>query len=892
MASLFVRPTPKHTATTALAALIICASNIAGAQETGSSKLHELVNGATTTARVLIVGSYPGDEDSNLIAYLTRGAHAETAYLSITRGESQPNAIGSESGEILGAIRVQEALAARRIDGARQFFTRAFDFGTTRNTDEVFEQWPREDLVGDVVSVLRAFRPHVILVADRGRVRERESGAQQATLQVVREAFDAAADTTRFAIERYGFPWLASRLLAGSPYGAEYLRAFDVVAGKTYSEIASASRLQLRSTGRASRSLRFSGPLQLLASHTGDTTFSEGGDILLGVDTSFTRLTRAESNDVASALALVAQLADSARATLDLARPGRSVTQLADLVKAVSYVWENIPHCRHPAIDLPRTQSAACSPYDLDVEASVDVMRRRAIDALLIAAAVRSEVNGMRELLAYGDGMPVSVNITNHGTEPIEVRGVHFGADTRMTAEPVTLAPGQGKTWTQFISGLTDTHPHWMSRRLQEMFEPSLSPVDGLARVGAPGSVALVASTAIPEDYRRTSDLSVSLTIAGASFTTSLGPVMASISDPNSDLQRVTAGGVPPVTLSFGRSLEWFPANRNVDRVIGLSVQSFSDSARTFALRIVAPPGITVDSLPDSVTLASRERRELLLRVRGRLEAGRYEFGVIGSYENGAEFAEGFREIRYPHIPPVRSYRQSGFWLQSVELGVPEVVVAYVRGAGDGIPAALTQLGIRVNEIDVSQLAFLDLARFTTIVLAPNAHIVRAELTGYHERLKEFVEKGGTLVVQYSQATNSIAPILPYQLAWSTSPERVNSQGPEVDILDARNQVLNWPNQIATADWRGWVRGRAMYMPSLIDSQYVAPLAMNDEGERPNRGPILMARIGRGTIVYTTIAFDRQMAGGVPGSARLLVNLLAAGQRQIPAAVPAGTTRR
>ena len=442
------------------------------------------------------------------------------------------------------------------------------------------------------------------------------------------------------------------------------------------------------------------------------------------------------------------------------------------------------------------------------------------------------------------------------------------------------------KSWMQFVSGLTDTHPHWLGRRLQDLFPPAQSPIDGLARVGAAGGVMTLPSVAIPEDYRRNSDISVTMTIDGATFTASAGPVLHRSADPHLGVQLRPVGGVPAVTLSFGRGLEWIPAGKPVDRVLGLTMQSFSDSARTFSFKAVVPEGLRLDSLPDSVTLQSRERRELMLRLRGRIAAGRYEFGVVGVYETGATFSEGFREITYPHIRPIRTYHQSGLWLQAVDIGVPRIVAAYVRGAGDGIPMWLTQLGASVHEIDASQLPVLDLSRYTTIMIGARAHETNPELRAYDPRLVEFVREGGTLVVLHAEVPATLNALLPWPLGWDVLPERVTDPFAPVTVRDPTHALLTWPNRIGASDWNNWVQERALFMPSLIDPRYTMPLEVHDPGQKQNRGAILSARVGKGTFVFTTLSFSRQMAAGVPGAARLLVNLLSAGQAATGASAP------
>ena len=868
---------------------VLLACSPASAQERGAVRLHGLAHGLTTTARVLVVGAFPGDEDAALIAFLSRGRHVETGYLSLSRGEAGRNALGTEAGEALGAIRTEELLASRRVDGARQFFTRAYEFGTPRSAEAAFARWSRDELLADMVTVIRAFRPHVMVLMEATGRRVSDGGVRDATHQLTRDAFDAAADTARFEAATHGAPWSVRTLYGRSSGMNRDVEGYDPVAGLTYTEIAGEAQAFQRTHGMArgrAAAFRIAGDgmaLRLLASNGDREGTSTPPTIFAGVDTTLARLAVDAPEAITQAILRLAEWSDSVRAVLDLQRPWLAVRPLATLLTLVTQARDATPFCRHPAIDLLSREhdslALTCDARTLDLDASLDVIRRRTIDALLLAAGVTVEATAGRELLAYGDAMPVSVRLSNHGTEPVIVDGVHFARNIRPSATSLTVPPDSSRSWAVFVSGLTDTHPHWMGRRLQDLFPPSRSPIDGLTRVGAPGSVPLLPSVAIPEDYRRHTDISISMTIAGTSFTTSVGSVTHRVADPRLGIQERPVGGVPSVTLSFGRALEWIPAGKPIDRILGLTIESFSDSARTFSFETVVPEGLRVDSLPASVTLQPRERREVMLRLRGKLTAGRHQFGVLGVFETGARFSEGFREIQYPHIRPIRSYRQSGIWLQAVEIEVPRIRAAYVRGTGDGIPMWLTQLGALVTEIDASQLPVLDLSLYTTIVLGARAHELHRELAAYDPRLIAFVRRGGTLVVQHAEVSASVSALLPYPLGWDVVPERVTSADAPVTMREPGSPLLSWPNDIGPADWREWTQDRALFMPSLIDPRYAMPLEMHDTGEKENRGAVLAARLGKGTFVYTTLTFSRQLAAGVPGAARLLVNLLSAGLR-------------
>jgi hypothetical protein len=279
------------------------------------------------------------------------------------------------------------------------------------------------------------------------------------------------------------------------------------------------------------------------------------------------------------------------------------------------------------------------------------------------------------------------------------------------------------------------------------------------------------------------------------------------------------------------------------------------------------------------VTLAPGAQSELFLRLSGTLKAGRYEFGAVGEYANGAKFAEGFTGIIYPHIRPIYRYRTSGIYLQAVDVAVPQrLQVAYVQGVGDDNAAYLRQLGVPLTLIQSAELPAWDLSRFTTVVLGPRVADANRALLAQAPRLLEFVRAGGTLVVQYGQTLPSAPQLFPYPLEWQApSPSRVTAEDAPVTVLDPRSRLLTFPNRIGPDDWRDWVQERALYMPRSFDERYQAPLEMHDPGEPENRGALLTATVGKGTFVFTSLALFRQLPNAVPGSARLFVNLLSAG---------------
>ncbi len=855
----------------------------AAGQDRGAAALDPLVNGMMVTPRVLVIAAHPDDEDTQLIAWLSRGRHVETAYLSLTRGDGGQNLIGNELGEALGAIRTEELLAARRIDGGSQFFTRAYDFGFSKTAEETFKHWKHEEVLRDVVTVIRAFRPTIIVAVFSGTPSDGH-GHHQVSGIVAREAYDVSADTVRFPVMTFGPAWEAAKFYRGARFTAVTgtlsinVGEFSPVQGRSYAEIAGESRSQHRSQGFGvlqRRGVAMDAVAREASRVNADTPPASERSLFDGIDTTLARLDSGFVGEARRQVRIAREHADSARILLDLRHPDRVVPHLAAAAAALGVARRSQLPCL-PTYEFSSGARLRCSPARLDADASLDLMRRRSADALLVAAGVAVEATGERELLAFGDSMTVSITVFNRGTLPVSVSGVRV-QNRPVDVSPVTIAPDSAWRFVRTITGLVDTRPWWLGRRDGDLFADKQSPPDGLARVSGAGSRAVL-GTSIREEVRRESDASVDVEIAGVTVSSARTPFVYRFADPVLGEQNRPIGGAPAVSLAFDRGLEWVPAGKPIDRLLRLSMQSLSTSARRYTLRVVAPKGITVDSADRVVELGSMESRELFLRVRGSLPEGRYEFGIIAENDMG-KYYEGFRTIEYAHIRPIRLYRSSGLWLQSVAITVPAgMQVAYIPGVGDLSAPGLRQLGVPVTVITPQELPLVDLSRFTTVIVGPRAYQASPELRAANRRLLDYVKAGGTMMVQYGQQEMAQPGLMPYPISLAGRAQRVTLEDAPVTVLDPRSSLLTFPNRIGDKDWADWVQERTLYMPSVIDPHYATPLEMHDPGEAENKGALLMAPYGKGTYVYTTLALFRQFPGGVPGSAKLFVNLLSAGR--------------
>ncbi|HEX6058268.1 MAG TPA: PIG-L family deacetylase [Gemmatimonadaceae bacterium] len=896
----------------ALVALATAAPRSLPSQERGAAALREAVDGLGVTARVLMIGAHPDDEDTQLLTWLARGRHVETAYLSLTRGDGGQNLIGNELGEALGAIRTEELLAARRLDGGHQYFTRAYDFGFSKSAEETLRHWPKDSLLADVVTVVRAFRPHVIVAVFSGTPRDGH-GHHQVSGILAREAYELAGDTAR--LPRARTAWLGAwtplkfyRAQRGRPADATLrfnVGEYDPMLGRSYYEIAAESRSQHRSQGfgvleRKGVQLNH---VRREAARVGPGEAAAERSLFDGLDTTWVRPTAAARGTRGAAFvdSLSGAIA-AARTSLDVRAPGRVVPALAKVAGLVARACAALPRqaCadEHAEGAGPRTEAMA------DLGRSLGDLRRRVDRALVLATGIAVEAEVPREVIA-GTGRVTSANgesadsglvaltIYNRGGLPVDVGLVTVdGAD--VLAGTVELRPG---AWTSIapdsalrrrlrLEAVSRTEPWWLEApRRGDMFSVPLWRAaltgDRLLSGESPATRNGVVYLRIAEDERAApAEAVVALRAAGEMFLARV-PVVRREADPVlGDVSRQLAVA-PPISVTLDRAVEYARAGHPLERDVTVRLRSAIPAEQRATVRLRLPAGLSADTAAREVVLPATGARAVTFRVRGTVPAGTHEIRAV--VESGGRNADaGYEAVEYPHIRTQRLYREALTTLRAVDVVVPRtLVVGYIPGVGDNGAPALAQLGIPVAILDPSRLGVEDLARFSTIVVGPRAYEAHDGLVEHNDRLHDFVRNGGTLVVQYQQYEILRPGLLPYPFRLGRPAARVTEEDAPVRILSPDAPVLAAPNRIGSADFAGWVQERALYMPTEIDARYARVLAMADPGMEPSEGALLVAPLGEGTYVYTTLSLFRQLPAGVPGAARIAVNLLSLGTGRV-----------
>jgi LmbE family N-acetylglucosaminyl deacetylase len=818
-----------------------------------------------TTGRVLMIGAHPDDEDTPLLSALALGHGADVAYLSLTRGEGGQNGIGPELGEALGILRTEELLAARRVDGARQFFTRAYDFGFSKNADEAFRHWPRDSVLKDVVETIRVYRPDVIVAVFSGTPADGH-GQHQVSAILAREAFDAAADPSRFPeqIAAGLAPWRTPRYYRSqrnSGDGATVRVAegeLDPLVGRSYFQLAMASRSRHRSQdmGRPEPAgERWGYLVRVVPAPAGPEA-----SVFAGLDTSLSQLAdRAGLGTAAQALREYEALAARARAEANPLSPDTLVPDLARALGLLTTARGQAMQAGVPAADLA-----------FRLEQEMDDARA----ALARAAGLRLDAVSAAEHAVPGQTVDVDVSLWNGGRRAVEVASLAPSLPGGWTAEAADslpsspLAPGGLVTRRFHVhvppdAPVTEAYFMRQPRRGDLYAWPTAPSVAGL-----PFAPDAVAASAI-------------VRVAGADLPVQTAATYRDVDPRQGELRRPVLV-VPAVSVRLTPGARVLPlalAGRPVP--MRVSLEAADPRGVSGVLRLTLPAGWRAepDSLPVSFGGAGESRTaDFAVTPPAGLAAGDYSVRAAFTSADGRRYGAALAIIDYPHVRPRPLYYRAASTLRAADVRVPAGLrVAYVTGAGEAGPGVLAQIGIVPTLLDSAALASADLSRFDVIVTGSRAYEVRPDLRAHNDRLLQYVRDGGTLIVQYFKFDQVQGQFTPFGMTWARPADRVTDEASPVRIVAPNDPVLTTPNRITEADFAGWNQDRALYVPHTFDPAYRPLIETSDPGEPPLQGSLLVARLGRGNYVYTGLAFFRQLPEGVPGAWRLFANLLALG---------------
>ncbi len=830
------------------ALLLFAAVMPAIAQRTlsGEVEIRQALEKLNTLGSVMMIAAHPDDENTALLAYLARGRHVRTAYLALTRGEGGQNLIGSEQGDQMGIIRTQELLAARKIDGAEQFFTRAIDFGFSKIADETLTQWPREQVLADVVWNIRRFRPDIIVLRFTGTPRDGH-GHHQASAILGKEAFTLAADPTKFP-EQLAFvqPWQAKRLMQnalGGPGGGRGGNAapqapaepgvdFDLgeyspELGFSYGQIAGMSRSQHRSQGMGSAE-RPGAQRNTLVTLAGDKTTK---DLFEGVDITWNRVPGG---------ARVGPIVDRALTAFEPSHPEKLLPILNEARAVIASI--NDPLARRKLTELDELMALA-SGLHLEAQANEFAVTPGSDLRVNASATVR---------------LPVQVSITG-----IRLTGMQ-GAPSQDIPPTVLVnnQPTQYPLTVKVPANQPYSGPYWLANPKNG----TMYNIPDQRLIGNPDNDPVLQAH-------------FKVRIAGTELELTRPVRHRYVDRVYGELIRPLEI-VPPVAIDL--STNAIVLTSVSTRQIDVPVRSNSGK-QSGVVRLQVPPNWTVSpstqpfnlNFTDEQTTVSFQVTRPPMENKGTLRA----IAQVGT----AEVSVGLARINYPHIPVQMLLPSAQTPIVGSNITNLAKTVGYVMGAGDEVPDAIRQLGAEVTLLTTQDLARGDLSKFDAVVTGVRAWNTRADLRANYQRLFAYANNGGTVIVQYNVNEGQpiggpLEHIGPYPIR--TSGSRVTVEQAPITFPNPQLKLLHAPNEITQADFEGWVQERGLYFSDQWDERYLSVLESHDPGEEPLRGGMLYTPYGKGAYIFSAYDWFRELPAGVPGAYRLFANMLSAAKVQ------------
>ncbi|MGH8024181.1 MAG: PIG-L family deacetylase, partial [Limisphaerales bacterium] len=777
------------------------------------------------TGRVLYVAAHPDDENNELIAYLSRGRHYRTAYLSLTRGDGGQNVLGPVFGPDLGVVRTEELLAAGHFDGAQQFFSRAVDFGFSKDYRQTLKIWNKREVLSDVVRVIREFRPDVVMTRF-SLIPGGTHGHHTASAILALQAFKLAGDPKAFPEQLHQglTPWQPKRIFWNvggfqrrETNGTRLIRindgGSDPLSGQAYTEIAARSRSMHKTQGFGNFA-RFGGgggprydTFELLA---GDPATH---DIMDGVNTTWSRFPGG---------AEIGSLADEVVANFNPRDPSASVTALLEIKK------------RLDALDSSdRVQSQKRQLLDRIIQECLGLTVRTTIpDAeivpgeplkLQMTAAIESDVVPIRWIGARCAGKQIAIGADLTAGAPVVRHCIE-----KLPAD----APISQPYW------LRQPHPRGMFR----VADPSL--------IGRPENPPVF-------------PIEQAFLVDGQTVMVPDQPVQPAADRSRDEPRDLVV--ISPVTLQFARSVQLFAPGET--HPLTVTVTSARPNVKG-VLRLVAPNGWSIVPPKQAFQLADAgTRTQFTFNVTAPSQPATGSIGADAKV--GRRHYDNERVvINYSHIPLLILQPRAQLKAVCLNLATRGHNIGYLPGAGDDVAQCISDMGYRVTTLTDADLTAENLAKFDAIVIGVRAFNVRKDLPSEMPALFAYVQAGGAVIEQYNRPGFGLETdqFTPYRLRLSN--DRVTDPNAPMTFLAPDNPVLNIPNKITAADFTGWVQERGTYFPDQWDGHFTPILACNDVGEAPLKGGLLVASYGKGHFVYTGLGFFRQLPAGVPGAYR------------------------
>jgi LmbE family N-acetylglucosaminyl deacetylase len=871
------------------------------AQDQGTAGLRLQLLRLGTTGRLMQIVAHPDDEDGGMLTLQARGRGVSTLLMTLNRGEGGQNKIGSNLSDVLGVLRAEELLASDEYYGVQERFSRVADFGFSKTAEETFAKWGGHDVaLADIVRVIRTFRPDVLVARFSGTERDGH-GNHQASSILAKEAFRAAADAKRFPeqIAQGLQPWQAKKFYIGNvcPWGsttcpdADWTVKFntgknDPLLGTSYIQFAMQGLRHQLSQGAANWTVepgdRFTF-YRLMDSVIPSAAGKDGHekDFFDGIDTSLTGLSKLSSASE-KILQLNAQLTQAARQISDAS----AAIHGEDAANAAQPLFQAVHTLRQIRMEI---ESAGMTP-----EAKRDLLNRiatkqqQAETALNLALGVtltaeaatagqQASTTKSDVLTAVSPGQEFTVAVTFHNGSKRSLKIDHIALEvpagwstihTKSNAE--TVAPGKdlhADFHLRVPAKTPYTRPYW---HRDDPETESINQIDNESYATLP----------FPPPALRTQ---VEYSAANSATKAEVSAVVVGPFVDESGKQKTRPlAVVPAFSVVLEPGTQAISTHNGATTTVTVGITSNLMHNTRGLLRLELPSGWKSEPSQLPVELSKHgEKQDFQFKVvPANVRPGRATLRAVLE-SDGAKYTEGYTLIAREDLGSFYYYQPARQKVSIVDVQVPhDLKVGYIMGAGDDIPTVLQQIGMNVSRISAEKLSTENLTQYGTIVLGIRAYDAQKDVAANNKKLLDFVDGGGTLVVQYDTGVGDFnsGKFTPYPAELSRS--RVSVEEAPVSILAPNDSIFHYPNAISQHDFEGWVQERGLYFMNKWDSHFTPLLSCHDPGEDEQKGGLLRAQYGKGTYIYAAYAFFRQLPAGVPGAVRLYVNILSAGHEK------------
>lgn len=790
---------------------------------------------------VLYIAAHPDDENTRLISYLSNDKKARTAYLSLTRGDGGQNLIGPELRELLGVIRTQELIEARKIDGGEQFFSRANDFGFSKNPTETLQIWDKNQVLSDVVWAIRKFQPDIIINRFDHRSPGTTHGHHTASAMLSMEAFDLASDANQFPNQlQYVTTWQPKRVFFNTSwwfYGSqEKFKAADktnlinlkigtyyAALGKSNQEIAALSRSRHQSQGFGSTGTR--GEEDEYIEFLKGEMPKDKSNLFEGIDTTWNRIKGGKA---------VGDILYAVEKNFDFKNPAASVPEL---VKAYSLIEQlEDKHWKFVKLEEIKKIIAACT--GLYLEAVTDVQEITPGSTLKVKWEAINRSDIVMNLKGIG-AVPVYKHEGEQKIRPLQ--------NNVSLTETITL---------DLTNNFDLTNAYWLNQ----------TGTNGMYRVDNQENIGL-------PDVIRYAKVGFWIGINNVTIPFERLVVYKYNDDVKGEVYQ-PLDIVPLVTSAVAEKVYIFNSDRS--KTVSVKIKAGKDNISGNAkLEVPQNWKVTPTEIPFTIDKKGQETI-VVFTVTPSSEASEISIKSVITVGD-REFDKEKIDINYSHIYKQMVLKTAEAKAIRVKIKTKNEKIAYLMGAGDEVPKSLTQMGYEVTILKPEEISAERLQNFDVVITGIRAYNVVNALAYKQRLLLDFVQNGKTMIVQYNTMDELVTKDMsPFPL--KISRDRVTEENAEVRFLAPNHPVLNYPNKITADDFKGWKQEQGLYYPSEWDANFTPILSANDQGEKPKNGALLVAKYGKGNYVYSGLSFFRELPEGVPGAFRLLANIIALGK--------------